>query len=1095
MPATDSGERRFVSVLFADLVGFTPFSETRDPEEVRAMLTRYFNRAQEVIERFGGEVDKFIGDAVTAIWGAKQANEDDAERAVRAALELVDRVRALGEESDLPDLAVRAGVLSGETSVGTGGNETGLVVGDIVNTASRLQSAAHPGTVFVGEATRNLTESAIRYEPVGEQELKGKSVPVTAWRAVSIVSERGGKGREAGLEPPFVGRGDELRLLKDTLHATTRDQTARLISIVGEAGIGKSRLAWELLKYIDGLTEVFRWHQGRSPSYGDGVTFWALTEMVRSRAAIAEIDEPLKARTKLRTAVAEFVSDPEEQQWIEPKLAGLLGLAEMPAGDRNELFAAIRTFFHRIAEQETTVLLFEDLQWADEGQLEFIEDLVEMSPRHPILVITLARPELLSRRPSWGSARHHFLSMRLGPLTDDQMKELITGLAPGIPDATVELVVERAGGVPLYAVEYVRMLINTGDLELEGSIYRQTRELAEVALPESLHALVGARLDRLDQDSRSLVQDAALLGQSFSVEGLTVLTGISPDELEPRLRDLARQELLRYETDPRSPERGQFQFVQGVIREVAYGRISKAERRDRHIKVAEFYERQAPVEAAAVIASHYMNAYEARPETELADKARAALTQAARRAAELRSPPQALGFIEQALEIPGTEQQQAELWELAVPLASALFHHEEAIGYARKALDWYAEHGPSADVVRAAQVLGTASIDADEPGDAVAVMATYFDAESAGEPEMMALGAELSRAHMRSAQHQEAADVALSVLIAAEAAGNTALVIETMNTRGTVLPSLGRFHEGVALLREALRLAEVNALPYPTLRALNNLLVLELANGLAAVLDGTRKGYELAQRVMHGGLLVRMAYSHSADLFEQGFIEEAITVLGEVDPGEESEWSTYIDLFVEQIRWVQTGDPAHMERARELNRPLLQSHEPGYRDGAVETEAFISWHTGDLERVLELAPQVELPLPDNLHRHLAVAAALRLGDAGKLREAIGLIGRTPGRRFDLLRDAGSTALEVLEGEPDKAAAMFVDLVERFDEVESPRMAAEWRAIFAEVMPDRPEAADAAKEAYDWFARVGARGYLDLYAHVWELHLVETAAAG
>ncbi|NNC41140.1 MAG: AAA family ATPase, partial [Acidimicrobiia bacterium] len=663
----EPGERRFVSVLFADLVGFTTFSESRDPEEVRAMLTRYFDRAREVIERFGGDVEKFIGDAVTAFWGVTQAQEDDAERAVRAALELVDAVGALGEELGVPELAVRAGVLSGETAVGTGGNETGMIVGDIVNTASRLQSVADPGSVLVGEATKQLTEAAIRYESVGDHEVKGKALSIAAWRATSVVGERGGRGKWEVLEPPFVGRDDELRLLKDQLHATTRDGTARLVSIVGEAGIGKSRLAWELLKYMDGLTEVFRWHQGRSPAYGDGVTFWALAEMVRSRSGIAEIDEPLKARTKLRTSVAEFVQDPEEQHWIEPRLAGLLGLDEMPSGERNELYAALRTYFQHVAATDTAVLLFEDIHWADDGQLEFIEELIEMSPRHPILVITLARPELLDRHPTWGSARHHFLSMHLGSLGDAEMIELVTGLAPGIPEPVVRLIIERAGGVPLYAVEYVRMMINSGDLVLEGATYRQTRELAEVALPDSLHAVVGARLDRLDDESRSLIQDAAVLGQSFTLEGMTALTGASAKELEPKLRDLARQELVHYDSDPRSPERGQFQFVQSVIREVAYGRIAKADRKERHIKVAEYYEAKAPVEAAAVIASHYMNAYQAGPNEELAGKARAALMNAAQRATELKSYAQALGLVEQALQVPGTDAQQAALWEFAAP--------------------------------------------------------------------------------------------------------------------------------------------------------------------------------------------------------------------------------------------------------------------------------------------------------------------------------------------------------------------------------------------------------------------------------------------
>ncbi len=1095
-PATaSSGERRFISALFADLVGFTAFSESRDPEEVRAMLTLYFERAREVIERFGGEIEKFIGDAVTAFWGARQAQEDDAERAVRSALELVEAVEALGEELGVPNLTVRVGILSGETSVGSGGNEKGIVIGDIVNTASRLQSAAKPGSVFVGEATKLLSDAAIRYEPVGDLAVKGKADSVSAWRATSVISERGGRGKWEMLEPPFVGRGDELRLLKDQLHATTREGTARLVSIVGEAGIGKSRLAWELLKYVDGVTEVFRWHQGRSPAYGDGVTFWALAEMVRSRAGIAELDEPLKARTKLRTSVAEFVSDPEEQQWIEPRLAGLLGLDEMPPGERNELYSALRSFFQHVAAAGTAVLLFEDLHWADDGQLEFIEELIEMSTSHPILVITLARPELLDRRPTWGSARHHFLSMHLGPLSDDDMTELVTGLAPGISEPVVEMVVERAGGVPLYAVEYIRMMINSGDLVREGTTYRRTRELVDVALPNSLHAMVGARLDRLDDENRSLIQDAAVLGQSFSLVGLTALTDEPEDILEARLRDLVRQELIRHDADPRSPERGQYHFVQSVIKEVAYGRIAKAERKDRHIRVAEFYAEEAPVEAAAVIASHYMNAYEAGPSDELAAKAKRALMNAAERAAELKSHAQALGLIEQALAVPGAEDQQAAAWEFAAPVAAALFRHEEGIEYARRSLTWYQEHGTPTDIVRGARVLGTAHVDADAPDEAVAAMEPFFDAYRAEEAEMMALGAELSRAQMRAFRNQESADVALEVLKAAEATGNPQVAVEAMNTRGTVLGGVGRVYESIALLRESLRLAEQHALPYETLRALNNLVVVEAVNGIAANKDSWKRGYALAQRLMHGALLVRMATSHAAGLFEEGSFDEAIVVLDELDLGEESAWADFMVTFAEWIRWHQTGDLEHIRLARLANDPGLEHPEPQYRSGSIDNEVSFRWVEGDLAGVLELAPQVDPPQPHHEFRHYAIAAAIRLRDPEQLRSAIELIELPIGRRYDVLRFAGQTGLELLEGSPDRAAAMFSELIDLFAEVESPRLAAVWKAIFAEVMAERPEARRAAAEAQDWFSEVGAQGQLDLFADVWQRHLGEQSATG
>ena len=519
-----------------------------------------------------------------AVWGATAAHDDDAERAVRAGLELVDMVAALGEEIGEPALRLRAGILSGEAVVGPGGNDKGLVVGDMVNTASRLQSIAEPGTVVVGESTRSLIQESISCEALGEQQVKGKAIPVAAFRALRLISEVGGRNRSDGLEPPFVGRQDELRLLKDQLHATGREGRARLISIMGEGGIGKSRLVWELLKYVDGLGDPIYWHEGRSPAYGDGVTFWALGEMVRSRAGIADTDDSGKSRLRLRTAVAEYVPDSEDQRWMEPRLAGLLGLDAMPPGDRSELFAALRTFFQRVADRGTTVLVFEDIHWADAGLLEFIEELVDRSQRDPILVVTLARPDLLERRPGWGSDRRNFMSLHLGPLTDDAMDRLVTGLVPGIPDQPRRTTVQRAAGVPLYAVELVRMLLNEGALvEGEGAGYRLIGDLAASSVPHSLQAVIGARLDRLDPADRALLQDAAVLGQSFTVDGLVGLRDEPPEAIGARLDGLVRSELLELESDPRSPERGQYRWVQAMIKEVVHGRgrASRPARRSR----------------------------------------------------------------------------------------------------------------------------------------------------------------------------------------------------------------------------------------------------------------------------------------------------------------------------------------------------------------------------------------------------------------------------------------------------------------------------------------------------------------------------------
>lgn len=379
-------ERRLVSVLFADLVGSTGHAEGRDPEDVRESLTRYFEVAEQVIGRYGGTVEKFIGDAVMAVWGTPTAHEDDAERAVRAALDMVDAVAAI-ELPPTPDarppsrMQLRAAVMTGDAAVTLGANGQGMVAGDLVNSASRLQGLADPGRVLVDEPTKQAADLAIAFEPAGELMLRGRAQPLVAWRALRVVAERGGHGRAQGIEPPFVGREEELRILKDQLHATGRDGRARLVTVIGAAGLGKSRLVWEFSKYADGVTEPIFWHVGRSIPYGDGVAYWALGEMVRRRVGIAESEPEATVRARLAASVERFIPDADERAWVERHLAVLLGLSGGATGERDELFAAWRRFFEHIAEQGTTVLVFEDLHWADQGLLDFLESVLVLFRR------------------------------------------------------------------------------------------------------------------------------------------------------------------------------------------------------------------------------------------------------------------------------------------------------------------------------------------------------------------------------------------------------------------------------------------------------------------------------------------------------------------------------------------------------------------------------------------------------------------------------------------------------------------------------------------------------------------------------------------
>ena len=548
---------------------------------------------------------------MVAVWGAPLAQEDDAERAVRTALDLVSAVQALGVEAGV-DLALRAGVSTGSVAVTLGAEGQGMVAGDVVNTTARIQAAAEPGTVLVDEATRRTTEAAIAHEAAGSFELKGKSQPVELWRALRVVGALRGEGRTLGLEPPFVGRVRELSMLKQLLHATAEDGRAHMVSVSGIGGIGKSRLTWEFEKYLDGLADSFLWHRGRCLSYGDGVAFWALAEIVRMRCRIVEDEGAESAAAKLEETLAEYLTADEAATVREP-LRQLLGMSGEPDGDRNRLFPAWRLFIERMAETAPVVLVIEDIHWADNALLDFVEYLIEWSRHLPLFVLALSRPELAERRPSWGSAARALTSLTLEPLTGPEMLELVSGLAPGAPGELVERIADGAEGVPLYAVETVRMLLDRGLLAREGERLVATADLTTLEIPETLHALVAARLDALPEAERRLIEDAAVLGKTFTLSGLTAVAGLPETELEPLVASLVRREVLVMQTDPRSPERGQYEFVQALVRTIAYETIGRRERKRRHKAAAEYLEALGGEELSEVIAAHYVDAYRLAP--------------------------------------------------------------------------------------------------------------------------------------------------------------------------------------------------------------------------------------------------------------------------------------------------------------------------------------------------------------------------------------------------------------------------------------------------------------------------------------------------
>jgi class 3 adenylate cyclase/tetratricopeptide (TPR) repeat protein len=1086
VPSTAGAERRLVTVLFNDLVGFTTASEGRDAEETRELLGRYFETATQIVERHGGTVEKFIGDAVMAVWGAPTAHEDDAERAVRAALELV---AAVGTLEPNHQLQARAGLLTGEAAVTIGAVNQGMVAGDLVNTASRLQSVAEPGTVLVGESTYRAAGSAIAFEPMGEQELKGKAAPVATFRATAVVGRRGGQGRAATLEPPFVGRGEELRLLKDLFHATAREGKARLVTISGQAGIGKSRLGWELEKYLDGVVDEVYWHEGRSPSYGEGISYWALAEIIRARSGVAEGMSPEEARSRLDAMLDEHVPDTGERRWIEPRFAALLGVEPMPTESREQLFAAWRTFFERMAEKMTVILVFRDLQWADQGLLDFIEHLLTWARSSPIFVLAEARPELFERRPGWGSGVRSATSVQLDPLRPGEMAELLTGLVPGLPAQAVEAIVGRAEGVPLYAVETLRMLVDRGVLRPEADHYVLDGDLPTLTVPETLHALIAARLDSLDPDDRSVATTASVLGLSFTLPALQAVTEQPEAELEAALERLIRHQLLLMEADPRSPERGQYKFVQGVIREVAYGTLSRRDRRAMHLGAARFFESLDDEELAGVLASHYLDAHRSSsegPEADaLAAQARVTLRAAADRAASLHSEAGAMGYLEQALEVTSDPQDQAALHERAGRAASLAGLPDKAIGHARSAEERYAAANDRLGVLRARTLQGWTLLEQHQDRAAATLLREALSdaADLPPSAEAATAESELARALMLGGS-PEAIEWADRVLGSPELVDDDTL-LQVLVTKGTVLIHQERGLEAEVVLRGAIVKADLSGNVNAALRARNNLLSVLNGESMDAAMALIRETHDMARRFGNRTALGQALGVAADTSFELGDWDAWIEEMREEMPDDSTFyglWRAYEDAALMVFRGEASAalEWFRASATREITRESAQAMAANASSAA---EALIA--LGRYEDAFESARR-GWDQQDNVDAGVlaAILAAAGGGRPGSIHEALEALAKagqedTRGRRA--LRQMGETLIAVVEGRWDAGRAGYLAAARELDEYGARTSRARLQLAVGHAAAGRfPEADEAAAAAQEFFAERGAQAYVDAY---------------
>jgi class 3 adenylate cyclase/tetratricopeptide (TPR) repeat protein len=679
-------ERKVVSALFCDLVGFTSRAEVMDPEDVHGLLRAYYASVRSEFERFGGTVAKFIGDAVFVLYGAPRAHEDDPERAVRAALAGVDAVAEFNRDQPGLDLHVHIGVTTGEVLVTYGpqpDESGGLAWGDILNTAARLEAAAPADTILVDDATYLATRHAINYALAEPINAKGKAEPVAVWQPIAPLARQGLARAEAAPQP-LVSRRAELARLVGILDGVRSSRVPQLVTIVGEPGIGKSRLVFELFKRIDELLDLINFRLGRSPPYPQGVSFWALGEIVKGQAGMLETDGAAVAASKLHDAVRSLVPITAEAARIENHLRSLVGLGDgtQAGGDqKGAAFAAWRHFLEALARRRPLVLVFEDVHWADDGLLDFIEHLVGWARDVPLLIVATARPELLDRRPNWAD-KQFATTFQLPPLSQEETRELVEALAgeAAMPAEMTDAVVGNSSGNPLYSVEFVRMLVDRG-LIGPTETRRASTSIETLALPASLRGIIAARLDSLTAEDKSLLHAGAVIGRLVWPGALSAITGRRRRWIVGRLRHLEEREFLQSARSSSVAGELEYRFRHVLIRDVAYNEIPRRRRGEIHRKTAQWLTSLSPdrtADRAEMLAHHFQCAYElaraAGADTSpLAEPARLALREAGDRALSLNAFSAGARYFRAAL----------DLWPTADPeRPSLLFHLGKSMYYA-----------------------------------------------------------------------------------------------------------------------------------------------------------------------------------------------------------------------------------------------------------------------------------------------------------------------------------------------------------------------------------------------------------------------------
>ena len=782
-------ERKVVSVVFCDVVGSTARAESADPEDVRAALNAFYAQVRSDLERFGGTVEKFIGDAVMAVFGAPVSHEDDPERAVRAALAIRDWAREDG------DLQVRIAVNTGEALVALSARADAgeaMVAGDVVNTAARLQSAAPENGVLVGEATRRATREAIQYEAVDSVDAKGKAEPVAAWVAVEARARVAVE--QAAPATALVGRERERELLIGSFARARDDRSTELVTIVGVPGIGKSRLVSELYAELESEADLTRWRHGRSLPYGEGLAFWALAEIVRAESGIRDTDSAAEAHDKLDEAVRAVVPE-EDAVWVATRLRPLVGL---DAGEvmREESFAAWRRFLEALAEQRPTVLVFEDLHWAGDDLLDFVDELADWVTDVPLLLVATARPELIDRRPGWGGGKRNAHTISLAPLDHEETARLVVALLDRhlLPAETQQALLERAGGNPLYAEQFARMLEERGGID--------------EALPDSVQAIIAARLDSLPAAEKQLLLDAAVLGRTFWAGALAGHEGAGE-----HLRSLQRKEFVRRERRSAVAGEEEFSFAHLLVRDVAYAQIPRSDRAEKHVRTARWIESLSSdrsEDISELLAHHYLSALELRraagvDTSDLSEPAVGALVEATDRALALSALTEAARYAAASLELLHENDPRRPRALISLAKAQFITDYGFSIDGAERAIDGFlrlgdAESAASAEVLCANWMWNAGRVD---DAHAASERALELVAARPASPAKAAALVERSRLLMLAGHLDDATRIGLEGLELAERFGDEPLQARALVTLGAARSSDDDLRRGIEIADRA----------------------------------------------------------------------------------------------------------------------------------------------------------------------------------------------------------------------------------------------------------------------------------------------------